>query len=99
MTTAEKILNNYIKGDIERDYDEASKKHHTITLEIALKAINQALQQSHINGQLPLSVVEDKIEHFIKYNRKICWEAEMEDGEFCVGENRLRKFVRKLNKP
>ena len=53
MTTAERILNSYIKGDIERDYDESSRKHHTITLESALKAINQALQQSHVSGQLP----------------------------------------------
>lgn len=51
MTTAEKILNNYIKCDIVRDYDETSRKHHTITLESALKAINQALQQSHVSGE------------------------------------------------
>jgi hypothetical protein len=38
--------------------------------------------------------IEEKIQHFIKHNRKICWEAEMEDGEFCVGENKLLNFVR-----
>lgn len=54
--------------------------------------------QPDVSGQLPLSVLEDKIQHFIKYNRKICWEAEMEDGEFCIGENRLLNFVRELKR-
>ena len=45
---------------------------------------------------IPFCVLKEKIQHFIKYNRKICWEAEMEDGEFCIGENRLLNFVDEL---
>ena len=48
MTEAEKILNKFIKGDIARDYDEASRKHHTITLQTALEAINVALNKPNV---------------------------------------------------
>jgi hypothetical protein len=37
-----------------------------------------------------------EIEWFIENNRKICWEAELENGEFCIGENKLRKFIIEL---
>ena len=60
--------------------------------------VNKISSNIPVNSQFPLSVLEEKVEHFIKYNRKICWEAEMEFGEFCVGEDRLRKFVRELNR-
>lgn len=52
MTEAEKILNKFIKGDIARDYDEASRKHHTITLQTALEAINVALNKPNVSGSL-----------------------------------------------
>lgn len=51
MTEAEKILNKFIKGDIARDYDEASRKNHTITLQTALEAINVALNKPNVSGQ------------------------------------------------
>ena len=66
-----------------------------LELEIQIKKLSL---NSPVSGQLPLSVLEEKIQHFIKYNRKICWEAEMEDGEFCVGENRLLNFVLELKR-
>jgi hypothetical protein len=40
----------------------------------------------------------EEIEWFIRSNRKICWEAEFEQGEFCVGENKLREFIEKLSR-
>lgn len=40
----------------------------------------------------------NKIEMFIQQNRKICWEAEYQNGEYCIGENALLKFVQKLLK-
>jgi len=49
-------------------------------------------------GNLLLSKVEEKIEHLIKWNRKICWDADMEDGHFCIGENKLREFVKELKR-
>lgn len=52
MKEAEKILNKFIKGDIARDYDEASRKHHTITLQTALEAINIALSKPNVSGSL-----------------------------------------------
>lgn len=53
MTEAEKILNKFIKGDIARDYNEASRKHHTITLQTALEAINVALNKPNVSVSLP----------------------------------------------
>lgn len=64
MTEAEKILNKFIKGDIARDYDEASRKHHTITLKTALEAINVSLNKPNVSGQLPL---ETKLEMFYDF--------------------------------
>lgn len=37
--------------------------------------------------------IKKEVEHFIRHNRKICWEAEMEQGEFCIGESKIEKFV------
>ena len=34
------------------------------------------------------------LEDFIKQNRKICWEAEFQNGEFCIGENKVREFLK-----
>jgi hypothetical protein len=34
-----------------------------------------------------------EVENFINHNRKICWEAEFEDGEYCIGENKVRTFI------
>ena len=47
-------------------------------------------------GSLPLSKLNEKVEHLIKWNRKMCWEAEFENGNFCIGENKLREFVKEL---
>jgi hypothetical protein len=40
----------------------------------------------------------NKLEMFIQRNRKICWEAEYQNGEYCIGENALSKFVHELFK-
>jgi len=37
--------------------------------------------------------MNEKLENFIKQNRKICWESEYENGEYCIGENKVRQFV------
>lgn len=42
--------------------------------------------------------VNEATEKFISRNRKICWEAEMERDEYCVGENKIRQFVENLIK-
>ncbi|MBK7381694.1 MAG: hypothetical protein IPJ03_22400 [Ignavibacteriales bacterium] len=36
--------------------------------------------------------MKDKLEEFIKQNRKICWESEYQNGEYCIGENKVRQF-------
>lgn len=41
--TAEEILNEFIKGDIARDYSKEARKQNTITLDTAIKAIEVAL--------------------------------------------------------
>jgi hypothetical protein len=35
-------------------------------------------------------------EMFIERNRKICWEAEYQGGEFCIGEESIREFIEKF---
>ena len=37
-----------------------------------------------------------KLEDFISQNRKICWESHFEEGEYCIGENKVREFVEHL---
>lgn len=36
--------------------------------------------------------MNEKLENFIKQNRKICWESEYENGEYCIGENKVKQF-------
>ena len=62
MKEAEKILNKFIKGDIARDYDESSKKHHTVTLQTALEAINVALNKPNVSGRSELLIALQNIE-------------------------------------
>jgi len=40
--------------------------------------------------------IDAKIENFITINRKICWEAQFEKGEYCIEENKVRLFIEKL---
>lgn len=56
MKEAEKILNKFIKGDIARDYDKVSRKHHTVTLQTALEAINVALNKPNVRGRSELLI-------------------------------------------
>jgi hypothetical protein len=39
---------------------------------------------------------EHKLDFFIEQNRKICWEAEYEKGEYCIGEQKVKKFFTAL---
>lgn len=34
-----------------------------------------------------------ELEQFIKENRKTCWESDYENGEYCLGENKVIAFV------
>lgn len=37
-----------------------------------------------------------ELDYFINHNRKICWEAEFEDGQFCIGEEKVKQFFEEL---
>jgi len=37
-----------------------------------------------------------KVNGFVELNRKICWEAEFEKGEYCIGEKAVMKFIREV---
>ena len=37
-----------------------------------------------------------KIDKFISLNRKICWEAEFERGEYCIGEKAVINFIKEI---
>lgn len=40
--------------------------------------------------------MNDKIEQFIKANRKTCWESDYENGEYCIGENKVKQFLESI---
>jgi len=40
--------------------------------------------------------MNDKVEQFIKANRKTCWESDYENGEYCIGENKVRQFLESI---
>ena len=46
MRTAKQILNKYIKGDLERDYNATDLDYHTIKLSTALEAMEEYKQVS-----------------------------------------------------
>lgn len=33
---------------------------------------------------------------FIERSRKICWDAEYENDEYCIGENKVSQYIDKL---
>ena len=37
-----------------------------------------------------------RLNQFMNENRKICWDAEFEDGEFCIGENKVKNYIEHL---
>jgi hypothetical protein len=57
--------------------------------------IESQLQQAEKRGRVD-EKVEDGLERFIRNERRICWEAEYQNGEFCIGENKVREFFNKL---
>ncbi len=38
--------------------------------------------------------LEEFTEQFIEQNKKICWEATYEKGQYCLGENKVRELVK-----
>jgi hypothetical protein len=38
--------------------------------------------------------LSEKLDRFIKSNRKICWEAEYQNGEYAIGENQVKEWFR-----
>jgi len=77
------------------------EKEKELQDEIAnLKAENEKLKLrlAGVSVMLPIDKLEEKIEHLIKWNRKICWEAEYENDNYCIGENKLRDFIRELKR-
>lgn len=39
--------------------------------------------------------MQKETEHFINLKRKICWEAEYQNGEYCIGENDVEDLIAK----
>lgn len=40
--------------------------------------------------------IEEASRRFIQSHRRFCWEAELEGGEFCIGENAVNDFLRRI---
>ena len=68
MTKAEAILNEFIKGDIVRDYDDKDRKYHTLDLATVLEAIEKALQEGGSFGYSE----DDLREAFYKGREQAC---------------------------
>ena len=50
-----------------------------------------------VNGVIsPLNELVSEIDRFIKRRGLVCWEAEYQKGEYCIGENDVRKFIIEL---
>ena len=43
-----------------------------------------------------IDAVVSEIDEFIRRERKICWEAAYQKGEYCIGEKTVRKFIVQL---
>lgn len=69
---AEEILNEFIKGDIARDYSKEARKQNTITLDTAIKAIEVALnsRQSFAESLAKERAVEFVIENTDYHTRE-----------------------------
>lgn len=40
--------------------------------------------------------MNNDLKSFVQENRRICWEAEYEGDEFCIGEEKVKEFFEKL---
>jgi hypothetical protein len=80
---ASKLCNDF---EVDRIFAENKAHWNNDLSESPYQAENERLKANMTN----------RIEHFITTNRKICWEAEYENGEFCIGENKLRKLIKDL---
>ena len=49
-----------------------------------------------VNKQHPAVISREQIDAFIESHRKICWESEYENGEFCIGENKVKDFLLRI---
>jgi hypothetical protein len=65
-------------------------------LEASLGNANDTIDRLRLSLNKRHSDIQLKIAFFIDQNRKICWEAEYENGEFCIGENKVKRFISEL---
>jgi len=63
-----------------------------------LPTSESALPISVVSGMLPISKIEEQIEYLIKWNRKNCWESEFENDNYCIGEDKLRDYIKQLKR-
>ena len=54
-----------------------------------LEMVLQSMQEFKAQG---IEKIEKELNEFIKRNRKIDWEAEFENDEYCIGENKVKEF-------
>ena len=70
-------------------FNDAWDEEETSIMEIKWDALLDKIIEE---AQSPLQEALDDIEKFIANNRRICWEAAFENGEYCIGENKIREF-------
>lgn len=37
--------------------------------------------------------IHESIKAFLKHNGKVNWESEYENGELCIGEEKIREYI------
>lgn len=60
---------------------------------------NKEEAKKYINlKKVSMETISNEIDVLIKSNRKMCWEAEYENGQYCIGEEKVKELIRILNR-
>lgn len=99
LKTPKEILNTYVKGDLERDYDEAQLKHHIIYLSSALKAIKDAQSNCRVFYNDKHSELNARLEKALENNSEQssiaagAAEDEMKEKIIAIIQDRVNIFL------
>ena len=89
---------NYEEELKEKSFKITPAGKELVCLSDAIAIVKQAVEQAETAGRAGKEIsVEDGLERFIRNERKICWEAEYQNGEYCIGENKVREFFNRIS--
>lgn len=96
MTAEEKLSRQIIGLHIDAYENYYRDKTSEDVISDATDLINQFKSDICKKQREDDAELRKKAKTFIYKNRKICWEAEHENGEYCIGENCLMQFIDKI---